>query len=656
MNQVNASAEGGMAIGILCRRALASFFIVAVALALVQYPFARVPLALGLASYAALLFRFPSAWLMALPALLPVFDLAPWSGRFFFDELDFVVLLTLAVGLWKNSASPPDVKAVPRLLMLAVALLAISYAVSVTVGLFPLDALDANAFSNYYSRYNSLRMSKGFFAALGLFLLFLRQRSDEAAAARYLICGMLLGTAATVLAVTWERFRFSGIFEFTNDFRVTATFSGMHNGGNDLEAYLVLTQPFIIAAMIFFRSWPAMLGGIGLFLLSTYALFVTYSRAGLLAIAVNGLFMAVGLAVSWRRGAVGFNCRALFAGTAITVVVLAMVSFVVGGRYFQARLERAKKDWDYRVLQSQKTVEMMRSDFTAAWFGMGLGRFPMTVYERNLMKNRPAAYRFERDGKNLFLRLFPGNRLYFGQWVGGIKPFDIYQLSFTVRTHGQGALSAYLCEKTLQYSFQCASKSFNLTANDAWSEQKAEIDAGLVGAKQESGGWFSVRPVEFALANSSKDAVFDVDNLRLRDAAGKDLLANGDFERGIDRWFFTVDDHVPWQNWNHWVHLYFEQGWLGVLAFGFFVVCLFGGLVKQIVDGNWLAGIALAAVSSFLSVGIFGYVFDTPRMALIYFLIALIFGRGLSAPVGFGLSPAKHVLSNVEGAQRREAG
>jgi hypothetical protein len=57
-------------------------------------------------------------------------------------------------------------------------------------------------------------------------------------------------------------------------------------------------------------------------------------------------------------------------------------------------------------------------------------------------------------------------------------------------------------------------------------------------------------------------------------------------------------------------------------------------LVKQIVHGNWLAGIALAAVSSFLSVGIFGYLFDTPRMALIYFLIALIFGRGLSVENG----------------------
>jgi hypothetical protein len=274
---------------------------------------------------------------------------------------------------------------------------------------------------------------------------------------------------------------------------------------------------------------------------------------------------------------------------------------------------------------------MMQPGWTTATLGMGLGRFPITVYERNLLKNRPAAYRFESERNNAFLRLFPGNRLYFGQWVGAIRPFGVYQVSFIARAHGQGALSAYLCEKTLQYSFQCANRAFNLAPSDSWIEQKAEIEFGSISVNRTNGGWLSVRPVEFALANSSKDAVFDVDNIRLSDATGKDLLVNGGFERGVDRWFFTVDDHTPWQNWNHWGHLYFEQGWLGVLAFLFFTTYLFARLAGQILNGNWLAAITLAATSSFLTVGIFGYLFDTPRMALIYFLIALIFGRGLTA-------------------------
>jgi hypothetical protein len=634
MNQVNSVDYSETGLGTMLRRAVAISFVTALALTLFRYPFVQISLILGLVSNAAILYRFPSAWLIAVPALLPVFDLAPWSGWFFFDELDFVILLTLAMGLWQNDRQSIEVRPVPRLLSVAAVLVALSYGASLMVGLLPLDPLDDNAFSNYYSRYNSLRMSKGFFEALGLFLLFLRQRHDEGMATRNLVVGMILGTAGTVVAVVWERFRFSGLWDFASDFRVTATFSGMHNGGNDLEAYLVLAQPFIVAAMILCRNWPTALGGIGLFLLSTYSLFVTFSRAGLLAIVVNGVFLALGLAVSLRRRRAILNPWALLIGTVLTTIVLLLVSLVVGGRYFQARLDRVKKDWDYRMLQSRKTVEMMHPDWSTAWFGMGLGRYPVTVYQRDPLKNRAAAYRFESEGENNFLRLYPGNRLYFGQWIGGIRPFDKYQLILNIRAHGQGALSAYVCEKTLQYSFQCASKSFALASTDAWVEHKAEIDGGLVGAKAEIGGWFSLRPVEFALANGSKEAVFDVDNVRLLDSTGNNLLVNGNFEGGMDRWFFTVDDHTPWQNWNHWVHLYFEQGWLGVLAFLSFVTYLFGRLVKQIVDGNWLASIALAALSSFLTVGIFGYLFDTPRMALIFFFIALVFGRGLNAPVG----------------------
>jgi hypothetical protein len=616
----------------LLRRALAVLLTAVLALALYRYPFAKLSLVCGFLFCAWILCRFSGAWLIVVPALLPVFDLAPWSGWFFFDELDFVVMLTLLIGLWQN---PPSCerRAVPHLLWFGVLLLATSYLVSLVIGLFPLEPLDANAFSNYYSRYNSVRMSKGFAAALALFALFLHRRPQESVAARYLVLGMVLGVAGTVVAVIWERFRFSGLFEFASDFRVTAIFSGMHNGGNDLEAYLVLAQPFVVAWMILQRSLLSTVGGAGLLVLSAYSLLVSYSRAGLLAMVVNGIILAVALPVSLRSRHRLLITRALLMGLVIGAVVLSIGWFVVGGRYFQARLERTKMDWNTRVRQSQTTIEMMDTRWFTTWFGMGLGRYPALVYERNPLKNRPAAYRFESEGANTYLRLYPGNRLYFGQWISGVKPATSYRLSFNIRSHGQGALSAYLCEKTLQYSFQCASKSFTLAPMDGWSDRTTEIETGTIGAAHGIGGWLSVRPVEVALSNASKEAVFDVDNVKLVDSSGKNLLVNPDFQNGMDRWFFTVDDHTPWQNWNHWVHLYFEQGWFGVLSFLFFVSYVIGRLIRQIYYGNWLATIGLAAVSSFLTVGVFGYLFDTPRMALIYFLVALVFGQGLSAPL-----------------------
>lgn len=634
MNQTDAVASSGTTLAMLVRRFVALMLVTTVVAALWRFPFAPMLLTVGLIIYGAILYRYPLAWLMALPALLPVLDLAPWSGWFFFDEFDFVVLVTAAAGLRRSEARPSDSQALGVSLSCAIALLTLSYLISLSIGLLPLPPWDANAFSSYYSRYNSARMSKGVFEALVLFAIFMRQRGAEQRSAALLIAGMIAGVIGVVAAVLWEKFRSTGLMDFASDFRVTATFSGLHNGGNDLEAYLVLAQPFIIAAMIMRRSWLANITGALLFVLSTYALFVTFSRAGILALIVNGLVLTVALALSFRRNRGALLSGGLRMGALLGSAAAVLVALVLGGTYFQTRLSAARQDWQYRVLQSRKTVEMMRPDWRTTWFGMGVGSYPAVVYERNPQNNRPSAYRFEMDGNNQFIRLFPGIRLYFGQWLGAVTPFEKYRLILDARAHGTGSLTGFLCEKTLQYSFNCAKHSFELTASDGWVEQQAEIDAEMVGYNEHSLGWFSRRPVEFALSNSSKDVVIDVDNVRLLNGAGQNLLVNGNFAGGADRWFFTVDDHTPWQNWNHAVHLFFEQGWFGVASFLIFLGCIYARLGAQVARGHWLAAVAMAALSSFLSVGIFGFLFDTPRMALIFFFLALVFARGLAAPIG----------------------
>ena len=137
----------------------------------------------------------------------------------------------------------------------------------------------------------------------------------------------------------------------------------------------------------------------------------------------------------------------------------------------------------------------------------------------------------------------------------------------------------------------------------------------------------------------------DLDNVRLLDADGRNLISNGDYSKGSDRWFFTADDHTPWQNWNHLVQLYFDQGWFGIVSFLIFTAYILGVLVWRVVKGDWIAGVSLAGLSSFLSVGIFGFMFDTPRMALIFFLIALIFASG--SIMGGADHPARPIDRNT---------
>ncbi len=60
---------------------------------------------LVLVAYVILLSRYPAAWLLLLPSVLAIVNLAPWTGRFFFDESDAFVMATLAAFLWQGSFS-----------------------------------------------------------------------------------------------------------------------------------------------------------------------------------------------------------------------------------------------------------------------------------------------------------------------------------------------------------------------------------------------------------------------------------------------------------------------------------------------------------------------------------------------------------------------
>lgn len=54
---------------------------------------------------------FADAWLLVVPALLPLLYLAPWSGRVFFDEFDLLLLCSLAAALWHGGARIPGIGA-----------------------------------------------------------------------------------------------------------------------------------------------------------------------------------------------------------------------------------------------------------------------------------------------------------------------------------------------------------------------------------------------------------------------------------------------------------------------------------------------------------------------------------------------------------------
>ena len=589
--------------------------------AVFNYPLGSYGLGLGLAIYVLLLWRFPRLWLIAIPALVPVLDFSPWSGWIFLDELDLVVLATVAVGLWRplRAAERPAFSKTTRLL---VGLFAASCAVSLFIGLMPLQPLDENAFSSYLSHYNSLRTAKGFFLAL-LLLPLLKDSALQPGVdyRRLFTVGVTLGVALLAAVVLLERWLFPGLFDFSTEYRVTALFSGMQTGGPQVEAYVALTLPLVA---VWFLARPGKLAFAAVLLLfaaAAYTVLVTFARGGYLALVVGVLTLSAGIFFGrsakvrppvWRRQ---FS-------VVLALMVVAVAVPVVSGTYIQSRFSQTRSDLEIRLAHWKSALGMIGNDGYSRIFGMGLGTFPATYYLENSQGIRPGNYRFQQEEGNAFLRLGGGDSYYIGQ-KAAVAADTRYLLSLDIRSAapGRAKLHAYLCEKHLLYSFRCQWLEFVTTPGQTgWERRDLVFNSGDTG----KGGLFVRRPVELGFAVPAAESPIDVDNVRLIGPPGVDLIANGQFSQGAARWFFTTDDGWPWRVENLWLQFLFEQGWLGMLVFSLLIVRQCYRLARQVRGGDVFAVGMLASFCGLLTVGLFGSVFESPRLAMLFFMVFFV--------------------------------
>ncbi|MDL2353687.1 MAG: hypothetical protein QFF03_02695 [Pseudomonadota bacterium] len=284
------------------------------------YPLDKALLAVSLCAYCALLWWRPHAWLIAVPALLPVLDLAPWTGWYYLDELDLLLLATCAVGYARIGADDRPA-ALPPLFAWSLGLVVAAWLIAAWIGATPIAPLDANAFASYSSRYNSVRTAKGL--AWALLLLPLLQRGAGPALAslrRLFVPGMLLGLAGAAIAVMTERALFPGLSNFASDYRPTGMFSAMHTGGAALDAYLALSFPFVAAWLVGPRTRIELAAGLLLLLLGSYAGLALFSRDIYVAYGMSGAI--VGALLLARRARHG----RLHAGSALAIAALLAVT------------------------------------------------------------------------------------------------------------------------------------------------------------------------------------------------------------------------------------------------------------------------------------------------------------------------------------------
>ena len=579
---------------------------VAVGAAVVQalaFPAFAWPLtALIVAAAAAVAWR--PIWVLAiLAAAMPVLDLAPLSGRQLVDEFDLLQLALLAV-LWLRTRDRPAQPQPPPTTLAAFALLALSLGLALLRGGWPWPWPDANGWSSPHAPWNALRIGKGALWAFALIVLMRRLPGDEALRTRHFGLGICVGLGLTDAAVLWERAAFPGLFDFDADYRVTGPFSAMNTGGATIECFLAVGAAFAMAALLRSRHRGAQAVLALLLATTSYAMMVTYSRNGWGALLVAALLVA---AIAARQRAL--PVRRGLAGAAVVLAMISAAVPVLLGGFAQQRLARTVDDFAVRLAHWRDALALRDRGALTAILGAGLGRFPALHRERSREPARAATFELGQDATGAFLRLRPGAQVYVEQIVD-VAAGQRLELALSLRAGADPRVGIALCEKWLLTSAQCARiEPGPVRTIDGWQRRHWQLDTT---------GWAAARP---GLARPVKLALFvvgdgDVDIARVQLAGADDrpLIANGDFSRGMDHWYFAADLDPPWHIHSLPVQVLFDQGWLGVAAWAAVAALALAAAARRAWHGDRVAAGALAALVAFAVSGSVNSLIDAPRV------------------------------------------
>jgi hypothetical protein len=310
---------------------------------------------------------------------------------------------------------------------------------------------------------------------------------------------------------------------------------------------------------------------------------------------------------------------------ACLVATSGAIGVMVGGAYMTDRMATAEGDLQTRVDHWTEGIGVLRSPVRWA-FGVGLGRYPATYFLLHDGTDAPGDYALRGSAGDATLVLTGGRHvigwgelLRVSQRVRAPRQPVVAELK--VRTDRPAGLHLEVCEKHLLYNGACLLKEIVVSPTGSrWQTIRTPLD----GAAVSRGDWFAPRLLSFSIGNETRGTLLEVRDIQLVDASGDDLLVNGDFSRGMARWFFSSDrNHLPWHLKNVFVHVLFDQGLFGL---GVFVLMLVGGLWRLGFGSareHPLAPAISGAIVGFGVVGLFDSLVDVPRDAFVFYFLLL---------------------------------
>ncbi|MGM9483045.1 hypothetical protein ACS5PN_17765 [Roseateles sp. NT4] len=359
-------------------------------------------------------------------------------------------------------------------------------------------------------------------------------------------------------------------------------------------------------------------------------------------------------------GKAGWRKRALL--VAGLMLVMAIVAALGGGGYLRDRVATWKEDGQTRLTHWREGLRLLHGG--RQWLlGKGAGRFVPSNFYDGPVSSQIGDYRLRHDPTESYLALAAGKHL-----LGHGEQFRVSQripapapgpvaITLVHRTAADANLVMQICEKNLIYPDNCQSTEPALKPlrAEAPAEAASAVDAAAstpatgMGGWQTSqfklgpvpalgGDWWAPRFVTFSMSLDTRGARVDIARIAMQDAQGRQLIANGDFNREMARWFFSSDrNHLPWHIKNAALHVLFEQGLVGLALLGGAYLLALMRLSFGRGRDHPLAPAIVAALIGFGTVGAFDSLLDAPRIGFIFFTLLLL-GLGLRALPGEGVA------------------
>jgi hypothetical protein len=315
-----------------------------------------------------------------------------------------------------------------------------------------------------------------------------------------------------------------------------------------------------------------------------------------------------------------------FMGVFIPLVIVFSVSIpMLFGNRMQVRFSTTAEDGSNRIGHWQNVLNVMDKGLFTSLTGMGLGSFPRHFFQKDGYSQELGTYRYKEEYGNGYLQLKGGKDMEVGQRLL-VKEDENQKYGLTFKARSEQKDSAILfriCHRNLMHAAGC--KYYNVKLDNEykgqWKSYQLEIEENII----KTSAWYSGWPLVFLIRNSKDETEIDIDDIALINDSGKNIIKNGDYEIGGQRWFsYNEFEHLAWHTKNTMLHIFFEQGALGMIGFlaltGIAAWKNFQGVMK----GQIFSIVLLASIIGFYVIGLTDSPIDAPRVGFMYYLILMI--------------------------------